>query len=764
MARSRRLLTLCLLVAVTLSLAAPVFGAGKSSGEKGFNQGLQAFKRGNFEAAISSWATAAEAYEREGRPRERLLALTHLAEAYSALGRYREASKTLGIALDLAERSSDAMQIAAVLSRLGTVHSALGEAAIAEGYLTRGLRLARDGGDRGLTAALLNDLGNVLVVEKRDADALAAYQESATLAEQAGRPTLAARALTNAATTLHRTGRPADAEASLDVAVRALRSAGASHEIGLTLVSAALAYQALRASRPEARDSLSLKAAAALREAAAASAGDRRTASYAWGYLGALYEEEHRYNEALELTRRATFAAQQVTAPESLYRWQWQSGRVLKKLGSTQAALAAYRRAVTTLQSIRPELIRDGAVQGSFRETLGPLYLELVDLLLQQAATGQTGAVVEPLLTEARDVVELFKVAELRDYFRDDCVDLALAKVTKLDVLAQSAVIVYPILLPDRTELLVSLRSGLKRVTVPVGVDRVTQEVRQLRRKLEKRTTREFLPHAQQLYDWLIRPLEPELDAARTKTLVFVPDGALRTIPMAALHDGQRFLIAKYALATTPGLNLTEPRPVNRDNTRVLALGVTKAIQGFPPLPNVAAELQSLAGMFRTTALVDESFTLANVERNLKDEPFTIVHIASHGQFGGDPQSTFLLAFDDKLTMDRLGQFIGLFKFRDNPLELLTLSACDTAEGDDRAALGLAGLAVKAGARSALATLWNINDPVSAELVAEFYRQLEDRSVSRAVALQRAQVKLLDDPRYDHPGFWAPFLLINNWL
>ena len=323
---------------------------------------------------------------------------------------------------------------------------------------------------------------------------------------------------------------------------------------------------------------MSLKAAAALREAAAASAGDRRTASYAWGYLGALYEEEHRYNEALELTRRATFAAQQVTAPESPYRWQWQSGRVLKKLGSTQAALAAYRRAVTTLQSIRPELIRDGVAQGSFRETLGPLYLELVDLLLQQ-----------PLLTEARDVVELFKVAELRDYFRDDCVDLALAKVTKLDVLAQSAVIVYPILLPDRTELLVSLRSGLKHVTVPVGVDRVTQEVRQLRRKLEKRTTREFLPHAQQLYDWLIRPLEPDLDAARTKTLVFVPDGALRTIPMAALHDGQRFLIARYALATTPGLNLTEPRPVNRENTRVLALGVTKAVQGFPALPNVVA-------------------------------------------------------------------------------------------------------------------------------------------------------------------------------
>src|SRR5437773_1982252 len=459
MAGSRRLLAPCLLAALVLSLASHVFAAEPPPADKSFNQGLQAFKRGNFEDAIASWTAAADAYERQGKPRERMLALTHLAEAYSALGRYRQASATLGIALDLAERSGDSARIASVLSRLGNVHAALG----------------------------------------------------------------------------HPDG-------------RALRSADACHEVGFTLVSVALAYEALRGSLPEARDSLSLKAASALREAVTASAGDRRTTSYAWGYLGALYEEEHRYNEALELTRRATFAAQQVSAPESLYRWQWQSGRVLKKLGSVEAALAAYRRAVTTLQSIRPELIRDGAAPGSFRETLGPLYLELVDLLLQQAATRPGSEAVTPLLTEARDVVELFKVAELRDYFRDDCVDLVLAKVTKLDVLAQSAVIVYPIMLPDRTELLVSLRTGLKRVTVPVGADRVTQEVRQLRRKLEKRTTREFLPHAQQLYDWLIRPLEPDLDAARAETLVFVPDGALRTIPMGALHDGQRFLIAKYAL------------------------------------------------------------------------------------------------------------------------------------------------------------------------------------------------------------------------
>jgi len=107
---------------------------------------------------------------------------------------------------------------------------------------------------------------------------------------------------------------------------------------------------------------------------------------------------------------------------------------------------------------------------------------------------------------------------------------------------------------------------------------------------------------------------------------------------------------------------------------------------------------------------------------------------------------------------------VGVFRFRDDPLELLTLSACETAAGDDRAALGLAGIAIKAGARSALATLWNINDEASVDLVVDFYRELKEPSISRAVALQHAQIKMLENPRYEHPGFWSPFLLINNWL
>ena len=191
---------------------------------------------------------------------------------------------------------------------------------------------------------------------------------------------------------------------------------------------------------------------------------------------------------------------------------------------------------------------------------------------------------------------------------------------------------------------------------------------------------------------------------------------------------------------------------------------MTEAVQGFPPLPYVASELATLQRLYSAEVLLNQRFLLPSMDKELQEKPFSIVHIASHGQFDSDVKKTLVLTFDDKLTMDRLEQTVGQLRFRENALELLTLSACQTAAGDDRAALGLAGVAIKAGARSALATLWFIDDQASSELVAEFYRQLQASAISRAKALQRAQLKLLSDSRYEHPGYWAPFLLLNNWL
>ena len=774
-----RICTLRILILVAGFFCAPGAPLAQEHTAQGhMATGRAAFERGAFDRAIESWSLAAIASERAGDRPGQIQALVYASEAYAVLGRYRQAVGVLDRALKLAEASEDRSQVPWILSRLGNILIATGPADAAETTLKQSLELARDGRDSELTAAVLNDLGNFFMTRRKTREAVAAYRESAALAERAGDASQRTRARVNMARALRQSGDLRASREALDDVFASLEQSSVSREAAFLLVSVGIGYRDLRAAGPDPGSELLLRAARAFTKAdeVADRLGDRRTTSYAKGYLGELYEDGRRYDEALQLTRDAIFAAQQAHAPEALYRWQWQVARLHRKMGALDEALAAYRAAVQQVAAVRPELsVRYDAGADSFRESTGPLFFELVDLLLrragdqQAAASGGGGPTAsdeerKALLIEAREVVESFKVAELRDYFRDDCVDIALSRMTQLDVVSPTAAVVYPIVLADRTELLVTLPSGLRRFVVPVEEARLTQEVRQFRHMLERRTTRQYLRHARQLHEWLIRPIEPELAAAKIDTLVFVPDGPLRTIPMAALHDGRQFLVEKYALAITPGLKLTDPRPLDRKRPRILAVGVTESVQGFPPLPEVEKEIANVREVFGGTTLLNAQFSVANIERELKTGTYSIVHIASHGEFGGDVDNTFLLAFDGKLTIDRLDQLIGVLKYRDEPLELLTLSACDTAEGDDRAALGLAGVAVKAGARSAVATLWSVNDEASAGLIADFYRELKDPSVSRGVALQRAQMKLVTDPRYAHPGFWSPFLLINNWL
>ncbi|MCP4266424.1 MAG: CHAT domain-containing protein [Candidatus Brocadiaceae bacterium] len=738
-----------------------------SSPEVVMARGLSSFQQGKFEEAISSLIDAADLYAREDNLDKQLEALTHLSRAYESIGRYQNALKHLEFALLLAKESGDLVKTSSVLGSIGSVYIATGHGDKAYRYLKESLDMAEGMNYPGLSAVMLNNIGNLYTSQKKYKEAIDSYMESMVLAQIIDNHSLISRTLINAAKASMLEGEYKQANGLLDKALEPCRGMIDSYDKAFGLINIGLIYHDLRPHLRESGDTLLLQASELFNEAAtvAETIENYHATSHAWGNLGKLYEEEHRYQEALELTRRAIFAAQKVNALESVYLWQWQSGRLLNALGEIEDAISAYRRTIHNIQSIRQEMSMGYVnIRLSFRKSVRPVYFELVDLLLQRAASMQEREKYEPYLIEARNAVELLKVADLRDYFQDDCVDAARSRITKLDIVSQTAVIVYPILLPDRTELLVSLPSGLKRFSVQIGRDILTQEVRKFRRKLEKRTTREYLPHAQKLYDWLIRPLEQDLDSLTINTLVFVPDGPLRTIPMAALHDGENFLISKYALATTPGLELTDPHPIKRENSKMLAAGLTESVQGFPPLPHVAKEFETIRKLYGDNQLINKDFLVSSMEEKLSDEKLSIVHIASHGHFGNNSKDTFLLTYDDKLTMDRLSQLVGRFEFRDDPLELLILSACETAAGDDRAALGLAGVAVKAGARSAIATLWYINDQASSVLISEFYRQIQDRSISRSVALQRAKLKLIKDQRYSHPCYWSPFLLINNWL
>jgi CHAT domain-containing protein len=613
-------------------------------------------------------------------------------------------------------------------------------------------------------ATLEFERGSEFAARGEFAQALPAYEASRSLAEADGNARLAALATANAARAAIETGAFEDVSADLERSLATIGEFQTDAAKAQLLIHIGRSQALLAARHPPSRHKALRAAADAFKRGSelAGRAGDQRQQSFALGYLGELYERRGRRSEALELTRRAIFNAQLVDAYDALYRWQAQLARLEIAGGNLAAGLASYRNTVATLRELRTQAIPAGF--GSFESRVEPIYDEFVDLLLQEAAKADDAEQKQALLVEAREALEDLKTAELRDYFGDSCLD---AQRIETPDNIPNTVVIYPVLLPQRTELIVGRDGVLSSYPIPVDSDTLTAEVRAFRTSLERRTSRQYLTHASTLYDWLIRPIGAVLEQGETPaTLVFVPDGALRTIPFGALRDreSKQFLIEKHPIAVTPSLSLTNPRPIG-SNVRVLAAGISEAVGGYPELKAVENEIAEIRNIYPGNTLMNDEFGVENLRKELTGIPYGIVHISSHGEFGGQASENFLLAYDGHVSMDRLAAFVGATRFRaDQPLELLTLSACESAAGDDRAALGLAGVALRAGARSALATLWSVNDQATAELVVDFYGNLHSPDVSRAQALQQAQIKMLSTRHYRHPGYWAPFLLISNWL
>jgi CHAT domain-containing protein len=739
--------------------------------------------KGAFEDSVAHWKKAESLFEQGKNSSGQVEAQIHLAAAYHALGQTNLAAATLMRAQDLASPAEQKhlAQIKAALGAIYTLappamedHSHHGQMSehedMAEATLKESIKLARAAKDSHIEAVALNNLANLYSYRHKPDDAVKQYNAAMDLASKSHDKELESQACTNLARAAVAAGDYKNAKTWTGRAVEKASKLRDSHEKAYQLLSAGRTFNELFAAAPDHDNTFRLRAFETFQKAIAVAEtiADKRALSYACGYEGELYEGEKKYDEALPLTRKALVLAQEFNSPDAVYRWQWQSGRLLHAKHNDEAAIAAYRRAVETLQSIRHDVaLRYGnpSAHSSFREVAGAMYFQLADLLLQRADSAADAADLDKMLLEARDSTELLKSAELEDYFQDQCVNLLKSKVTKIETVSETAAIVYIIPLPDRTEMLVSLSSGLHRVKSPATDTMLNDVAHQFRVNLEKRTTYEYLTQAKQLYDWLIKPLEPLFANSKIDTLVFIPDGALRNIPMAALHDGQKYLIEKYAVAVTPGLTLMEPRAFKKENIVLVANGLSDGVQGFTPLQFVPQEVNNLKKLFGGTELMNKEFVKTNIEKEFAQENYSIVHIASHGHFDSDAKKTFVLTFDSKLTLDELEQLIRPSQLRDKPVELLTLSACQTAAGDDRAALGLAGVAIKAGARSAFATLWFVNDQSSASLVSDFYTQLRDHpDISKAKALQTAQVRLLTDQRYAHPCYWAPYLIIGNWL
>ncbi len=493
---------------------------------------------------------------------------------------------------------------------------------------------------------------------------------------------------------------------------------------------------------------------------------DERAAAYVLGNLGQVYEYEQQFDAAKEYTKAALNIAQKINADDIAYQWNWQLGRlILQNQGDKKNAIAAYLEAFNSLQKIRSDIVTlNPDIQFTFREEVEPIYRKLADLVLQENA-----------LEKAREVIEALQLAELDNFFRDACLN---AKEVKIDQIDSKAAVIYTIILPDRLEAILSLPGeNLHRYTTPLSEREIEIISHRLRKNLriteaDGEGKQLFLSDAQKLYNWLIRPIEPKLSENQIKTLVFVLDGSLRNLPMAVLNDGNEYLVEKYNISIAPGLRLLNPQPLAQKQLKALTAGATNAPSfknqnpPFGELLGVGNELQQIQSQIPTKELFEQKFTESNFQQAVNQTAFPIIHIATHGKFSSIAEDTFILTYDDRLDANELNNLLrSREEIRLNTIELLVLSACETAQGDPRAALGLAGVAVRAGARSTLATLWKVDDNATAVFMGQFYRELEkNRAISKAEALHNAQQFLLKNPQYNHPNYWAAFVLVGNWL
>ena len=755
-------------------------------------QGKLQLAQGQAEQALTTWQKAAETYQQVGDKTGVARSFINQAQALRVLGFYQRVNSTLEQASQILQDQPDSAIKAAGLLSFGDALRLVGDLKKSQEVLQQSLTISQQLQSPGAIASAFLSLGNTAQAQQQPDEAFKYYQQAIANSTS---PTTTLQAQLNQLRLLIESEKWEEAQALGTKIKPQLSSLPATRTAIYAQINFTQSLMKLwnQTSEVGSREAPTLQTAGQILATSIQQAkelGDLKAQSYALGYLGQIYEQTQQWSEAQRLTEEALLLAQSSNAPDIAYLWQWQLGRLLKvQAGEGKAnsatytsAIAAYKEAINTLNSLRNDLVATNLdLQFSFRESVEPVYRQLVGLLLQPPLTppvappftksltpplskGGLGGVSQENLQQAREVIESLQLAELDNFFREACLN---ARPEQIDRVDPKAAVIYPIILPDRLEVILSLpNQPLRHYATSIPQSELKSVLGKMRRALRRSAfDKERLPLAQQVYDWLIRPAESDLAASEIKTLVFALDGELKNLPMAVLHDGQQYLLEKYSIALTPSLQLLEPRPLTREHIKLLLGGLSEARLGFSRLPGVESEVKQIGSKITAQVLLNQQFTSAALQDQINATPFSVVHLATHGQFSSNAENTFILAWDKPINVKELsGLLQARAKNERQPIELLVLSACQTATGDNRAALGLAGVAVRSGARSTLATLWSVDDQSTSSFMVEFYQALVQSNVTKAQALRHAQLALLKQPQFRHPYYWAPFVLLGNWL
>ena len=773
--------------------------------------GLQ-LAQGKTNAALQSWENATAIYTQLDKPKLLLASQTKQAQALQNLGLYRRAIPLLSKALNLPENFSNNEKLKTQLAEvaaspetvtalriLGDSLRVMGNFQTADIVLKRSLDIAKQLQLPDAIALAQISLGNTTRIqtssnnsnEQRNKNLVTPQEASLNLYQQAGlstSPNIRVQAQLNQLSLLadkkigllNNDQHQNTAKTLLSQVKQEIEALPPSHTTIQARINLAHTMMAIREQIPTATSHQEIAKILALAVQQAKDLGNPRTLSYALGTLGNVYEQSPKGDKTWEyaekLTEEALKLAQQINAGDIAYIWQWQLGRVTKAQGKTESAIAAYKEAVGTIKSLRADLAAANPdLQFSFKDAIEPIHREFVTLLLESESEKQDN------LKTARDVIEGLQLVELDNFFRQACLNANSESIDKMD---NNAAVIYPIILEKQLAIITSLpkpganshkenqkenQRDFRYYKTAISREEIESRVSGLGNHLRQQNAFELaFPELKEMYNLIIRPEAEDLKTSGVKTLVFVLDGVLRNIPMSALHDGEKYLVEDYSIALTPGLQLLAPRSRQKKPLVALVGGISESRGGYEALPNVTLEVQTVKSTIPSKVLINEQFTNPAFQNKVSATPFPIVHLATHGKFGSTAEETFIVTWDGKVNVNDLSASLKTAELsQDNSLELLVLSACETAAGDDRSALGLAGVAVRSGAKSTVATLWKINDESSVALMSAFYEQLvkaKETGISKAEALRRAQIKILKESKYTSPYYWGAYVLLGNWI
>ncbi len=708
--------------------------------------------------------------------------LNNIGLVYNQQGQYPRALEFYQQALDIFKSLDNRLGVGAILNNMGLVHTELGEYDQSLKLYQQSLEVRREIGDQTGVGTSLHNIGFVYNQLNEHEQALDFYQQALAVRREVGDKAGEATTLNNIGFVNNQLGKHDQALASLEQALSIFQEIGDKAGEGYTLDSIGTAYKSLG----DYAKSLQFyqQALAILREV-----GDRPSERITLSNIGSLLQQDNQSELAI------VFYKQSVNLTESIRK----DLRVLsseQQQSYTQTVADTYRRLADLLlqqnRVIEAQRVLDllklqelddylGNVRGNEQTTQGIGLLSLeqpiwdgIDTILNDATQQQ---ITEPLdeFIESPDVVAL--VQQLNQKAKEQRLDL-----TYLDILQGSlrkletrAVLLYPLILEDRLELvLITPNAPPIRRTVPVKREDLNHAIVEFLDALtiprQTLTVKPAQKSGRQLYDWLIKPIENELAQANAQTIIYAPDGQLRYIPLAALYDGNQWLIERYEINNITAASLIDFKPQLATQPRVLAAAFSQGHYEFQlgtyqfvfsglefagrEVENIAAEIPN------TTKLLDRAFSREATEERLNN--YNIIHLATHGAFvPGQPEESFILFGNgDRATL----RDVESWNLKN--VDLVVLSACQTGVsgqlGNGEEILGLGYQMQQAGALATIASLWVVDDQGTQVLMDAFYRALQERN-AKAEALRQAQIALINSD-YKHPYYWAPFILIGNGL